>query len=74
MRYKATFPYSLYLCTAGRDSLFVCGQEAHNEYNMTHYNLLTGEERSTVRLNGLPWGLTTVLYNNQKCVALSYFP
>ena len=64
--------YSPRLTTAGRDSLFVCGKEADSDYDtLTHYNLVTGEQRCTVKLDEKPDDITTVLYYNRRCIALS---
>ena len=65
----------LHLGTAGRDALIACGFDADSEHTkVTHYNLRTGEERGTARLNGGGGGngMATVLYNNKTCIALSY--
>ena len=58
--------FFLHLRTAGRDSVFVCIWD-----RLTHYNLVTGEERCTVRLDSVHWEMKTVLYYNQRCIALS---
>ena len=65
---------SLYLSAAGRDSVFVCGRDTNSRhYSVTHYNLVTGEERCTVRLDDAPSGMTTVLYDNRLCIAVAYW-
>ena len=66
-----SYPY-LHLTTAGRDSLFVCGQYADSGWSVRLYNLVTGEEHRNVMLNGKPDGMTTVLYDNQMYISLSY--
>ena len=67
------FAIHVNLSADGRDALIVCGQEAGSlKDSVTHYNLLTGEERCRVELDRQPWGMTTVLYNNQTCVALAH--
>ena len=63
----------LYLSAAGRDSLFVYGKDADSRLSVTHYNLVTGEERCTVKLNDVPMGMTTVLYDYRSCIALAYW-
>ena len=62
-----------YLSTAGRNSVFVSGMDADSAYNVTHYNLVTGEERCTVRLDDVPAGMTTVLYDNRWCIAVAHW-
>ena len=66
----------LYLSAAGRDTLITCGWVLHMGrdmgFSMTHCNLLTGEPRCTVELDGRPNGMTTVLHDNRTCVAMTY--
>ena len=62
----------LSLSAAGRDSVFVNGIPDSGCYTVTHYNLVTGEERCTVKLNDVPAGIMTVLYDNRSCIALAY--
>ena len=38
---------------------------------MTHYNLVSGEKRCTVRLDEEPTGMATVLCDKLTCIALS---
>ena len=60
------------LGTAGRDSVFVCGKDGDRGGDtMTHYNLVSGEKRYTVRLDEAPTGMATVLCDKQTCIALS---
>ena len=71
MRYReGYFPY---LSAAGRDSVFVCGWVDFSERSVTHYNLVTGEELCTVKLDGMFWGMTTILYDNWWCIAVAYW-
>ena len=61
---------------AGRDSLVVheSGRSNKSPDTFLHYNILTGEIRSTKLLHERldPEDMTTVLFNNRLCVALSY--
>ena len=62
----------VFLSSGETDAVTVCGGEALNQRSVRLYSLLTGEERSTVRLEKCPQGMTTVLFENIACVILSY--
>ena len=63
-----------YRCAPGKDSVFVCGEDADSTwYTVTHYSLVTGEERCPVKLNDGSKGMTTVLYDNRPCIAWAYW-
>ena len=52
--------------------MFVCGRNFNSRRSVTRYNLLTGEERCTVRVDDRHSGMTTVLYDNRSCIAVAY--
>ena len=52
--------------------MFVCGENADSRWSVAHYNLVTGEELCTVKLDDWLIGMTTVLYDNRSCIALAY--
>ena len=71
-RYKASPSDDLHLSTAGNDVVIVCGEEDNNQWTITLYNLQTGEERGTTPLERRPDGMTSVFFDYQTCIALSY--
>ena len=62
----------VFLSSGETDAVTVRGGEALNQHSVRLYNLVTGEERSTMRLEKLPQGMTTALFENITCVILSY--
>ena len=50
----------------------VCGGEALNQHSVRLYDVVTGEERCTVRLEKRPQGMASALFENIACVILSY--
>ena len=46
--------------------------DACYQHGVTHYSLDTGEELCSVKLEDVPTGITTVLYDNWSCIAVAY--
>ena len=62
----------VFLSRGETDAVTVCGGEALNQHSVRLYNVRTGEESCTVRLEKRPQGMTSALFENITCVILSY--
>ena len=69
-RYNRRF--MVFLSSGETDAVTVCGGEALNQHSVRLYDVVTGEERCTVRLEKRPQGMASALFENIACVILSY--